>query len=38
VTHEMKFAEEVANRVIFMADGNIVEENGPKEIFHNPEK
>jgi ABC-type polar amino acid transport system ATPase subunit len=26
VTHEMKFAEEVANRVIFMADGNIVEE------------
>jgi len=36
VTHEMKFAEEVANRVIFMADGNIVEENEPKELFHNP--
>lgn len=36
VTHEMKFAEEVANRVIFMADGNIVEENVPKELFHHP--
>jgi len=37
VTHEMKFAEEVADRVIFMADGNIVEENEPREIFHNPQ-
>ncbi|WP_152656906.1 amino acid ABC transporter ATP-binding protein [Oceanobacillus sp. CFH 90083] len=37
VTHEMQFAEEVADRVIFMADGNIVEENTPKEIFHNPQ-
>lgn len=37
VTHEMKFAEEVANRVIFMADGNIVEENDPKELFHHPQ-
>lgn len=36
VTHEMKFAEEVANRVIFMADGNIIEENDPKELFHHP--
>lgn len=37
VTHEMKFAEEVADRVIFMADGNIIEENEPKELFHNPQ-
>ncbi|MFD1386078.1 amino acid ABC transporter ATP-binding protein [Oceanobacillus oncorhynchi subsp. oncorhynchi] len=37
VTHEMQFAEEVADRVIFMADGNIIEENTPKEFFHNPQ-
>lgn len=37
VTHEMKFAEEVADRVIFMADGHIVEENDPKELFNNPQ-
>lgn len=37
VTHEMQFAEEVADRVIFMADGHIVEENNPKELFHNPQ-
>ncbi|MEI2364893.1 amino acid ABC transporter ATP-binding protein [Niallia circulans] len=37
VTHEMKFAEEVADRVIFMADGNIIEENEPKELFHHPQ-
>jgi len=37
VTHEMKFAEEVADRVIFMADGKIVEENDPKVIFHRPQ-
>lgn len=36
VTHEMGFAREVADRVIFMADGVIVEENTPKEIFENP--
>lgn len=37
VTHEMGFAKEVANRVIFMADGAIVEENNPKEFFENPQ-
>ncbi len=36
VTHEMGFAKEVANRIIFMADGKIVEENEPKEFFENP--
>lgn len=37
VTHEMEFAKEVADRVIFMADGHIVEEGTPKEIFENPQ-
>ena len=36
VTHEMGFARSVANRVIFMDDGQIVEENAPEEFFHNP--
>jgi general L-amino acid transport system ATP-binding protein len=36
VTHEMGFARQVANRVIFMDDGQIVEENEPKEFFDNP--
>ncbi len=36
VTHEMGFAKEVANRVIFIDDGVIVEENEPKEFFGNP--
>jgi polar amino acid transport system ATP-binding protein len=36
VTHEMRFAAEVADRVIFMADGIIVEEGLPQEIFQNP--
>ena len=36
VTHEMGFAKKVANRVIFMADGQIVEENTPEEFFNNP--
>ena len=36
VTHEMGFAKEVANRVIFIDDGIIVEENEPKEFFKNP--
>ena len=36
VTHEMGFAKEVADRVIFMADGAIVEEGTPDEIFSNP--
>ena len=36
VTHEMGFARQVANRVIFMADGAIVEEAPPEEFFHTP--
>ena len=36
VTHEMGFAKEVANRVVFMDDGVIVEENEPNEFFANP--
>ncbi len=36
VTHEMAFAREVASRVMFMADGQIVEENTPEEFFANP--
>ncbi len=36
VTHEMGFAREVADRVIFMDEGIIMEENTPEEIFKNP--
>lgn len=36
VTHEMGFAKEVADRVIFMADGNIVEDAPPQEMFNKP--
>ena len=36
VTHEMGFAREVADRVVFMYDGAILEEGSPKEIFTNP--
>lgn len=36
VTHEMGFAREVANRVMFINDGVIQEENTPQEIFSNP--
>ena len=38
VTHEMGFAREVANRVIFMDAGRIVEENVPEEFFNNPKE
>lgn len=38
VTHEMGFAREVADRVIFMDDGYIVEEGTPAEIFSNPKE
>ena len=38
VTHEMGFAKEVANRVVFMDKGVIVEEGTPKEIFENPKE
>lgn len=36
VTHEMQFAKAVADRVIFMDEGQIVEENTPKEFFEHP--
>ena len=36
VTHEMGFAKEVADRVIFMHDGVIAEEGTPEEVFNNP--
>jgi L-cystine transport system ATP-binding protein len=38
VTHEMSFAKEVANKVIFMDGGTIVEEGTPEEIFSNPKE
>lgn len=37
VTHEMGFAREVADRVVFMADGIIMEEGTPEELFNNPQ-
>ena len=36
VTHEMGFAREVADRVVFMADGKILEEGAPSELFDHP--
>ena len=36
VTHEMGFAKEVADRIVFMDEGMIVEENSPQEFFDNP--
>ena len=38
VTHEMAFAREAAHRVIFMADGNIVEQGEPREFFNAPKE
>ena len=37
VTHEMGFAREVGDRVLFMADGKLLEENTPEELFRNPQ-
>lgn len=37
VTHEMQFAKEVADRVIFMAEGHIAEQGSPQDIFDNPQ-
>ncbi len=37
VTHEMGFAKEVANRVLFLDDGKICEENKPEQLFEHPE-
>ena len=36
VTHEMGFAREVGNRVLFMADGQLIEQGTPEDIFENP--
>lgn len=36
VTHEMKFAAEASDRIVFMSDGKILEEGTPEEIFENP--
>ncbi len=36
VTHEMRFAEEVSDRVLFIADGNVLEQGAPQHVFHNP--
>ncbi|HCA90366.1 MAG TPA: ABC transporter ATP-binding protein, partial [Alphaproteobacteria bacterium] len=36
VTHEMGFARKVANRVIFMDEGEIIEENDPETFFNKP--
>ncbi|MGF7141953.1 polar amino acid transport system ATP-binding protein [Anaerotaenia torta] len=36
VTHEMRFAKKVANRILFMDEGQIVEENSPEDFFENP--
>jgi ABC-type histidine transport system ATPase subunit len=38
VTHEMEFAKNVADKVIFIADGEIEEEGAPEQIFNNPQK
>ena len=37
VTHEMGFAREVADRIVFFDYGQLVEENTPEEFFHNPQ-
>lgn len=37
VTHEMGFAKEVCNRVLFMADGYIIEEGTPTQVFEDPQ-
>ena len=37
VTHEMGFAKEVSDRVVFMADGYVVEEGRPEAIFEDPQ-
>ncbi|HAG43654.1 MAG TPA: glutamine ABC transporter ATP-binding protein, partial [Clostridium sp.] len=36
VTHEMRFAKEVGDRIFFIDGGNIVEKGTPKEVFENP--
>ena len=38
VTHEMGFAREVADRIIFLGDGRIIEDNPPQKIMENPDR
>jgi len=38
VTHEMRFAEKIATKVLFLAEGGVYEEGTPEEIFHSPKK
>jgi polar amino acid transport system ATP-binding protein len=38
VTHEARFAEEVGDRIVFMADGVVVEEGPPDQVLHNPQE
>lgn len=38
VTHEIAFASEISNRIVFMEKGNIVEQGPPKDIFYNPKE
>ena len=37
VTHEMNFAKEISDKVVFMADGVVVESGTPQNIFENPQ-
>ena len=37
VTHEMRFAEEVSDRILFIADGNVLEDGTPEQVFHTPQ-
>jgi ABC-type polar amino acid transport system ATPase subunit len=37
VTHEMQFARDVADRIVFMAEGSIVEQGPPQQIFNDPQ-
>ena len=37
VTHEMNFAKDVSNKVVFMADGYVVESGSPQDIFETPQ-
>ena len=37
VTHEMEFARDVADKIIFMADGVIIEQGTPEQFFTNPQ-
>src|ERR1700693_1921081 len=38
VTHEMQFARDVSDRVVFMSDGSVIEQGDPEEIFKNPKE